>query len=741
MRCLSIFIMFIAGCGLFEPLSEKGLGAVEVVAVGPYPIAGAQVSVWQLDPDTGEHDGMPLCTGDTDASGRVTLELEYARGPLLVVVEQGEVSPPDAAALVEVGRGGRAPRMAGVFDHIKGSRHTVVVSPLSTLAKDLADAWTAAGDERYIDAARRARVAIAAHVEPNLATSTGQEQSLAELPPAWNEARTPAGRHGWTLIALAGLAEWLSELRGGDAWGMFDLLALLREDAGVDGQLDGRGGGGEPVGVRGCVDELCALGPDTLRGLLAAALVRLNPPLPADELKALVEDLAASQQDLFGDEPEARGPTIEVEQIWIDDESQYQIGFDAVTGTPRYVANVGRRIEMSCGFSAGPCATIYKLVNRLDNVDDNPIQVRVTVRDPLFEPGAATVAYRIGLGDGGCDGAVEWQSGFLTSLPTEPSGEGEWSYTLHVLGSDAPALATEEGRLVVEVVAKNPLGRSETRCGAWDYVPLAAPIQITEGPSPGIHEVGLQHDNLLPLIHGTGVASVAEFVVANPNLEPVFLSVEVEWRDGTVDALWQNVYGKTGEELNVGGGCIDDGTCRNVLPQPSAGPAVVGSVSSWLSELRLVAEDGASSEAVCSLPPAGGEGCEFELRPGGRYRLQIQAGDLSILIPDLISSQDIQQHDLVEDGGAERRVTGRMSEEDAYRYCDLQVDGTCLSLVTYSRYEVLAQAALGAKLTVDMKTRPSRAVAFRPLTPRTSENILRIPFSTDLSWRSDEPGL
>lgn len=777
------------------PASHSGTVEGWVRVVGP--VRNATVSVRRVDERDGTCDAEPVGKADTDDDGYFFIEIGAAPGPLLIEVGGGDTSDCQSDEPIHWGPrnpdvpcGGRLTSI--IVKRIPGQSHEVMVTPFTTLAETLGRRWFE--DERvpgdsYLDAVIRAHERLGAHFSGRFTSGntrgdlagkgaaqrcldrepSGDEQShndwrrleLVETKPGWGDGASlsePHVRHELLLRALELLVEQVAGNAAVTSWNIRGLVDAMLEDARADGRLDGKVRHGSSVTSQDCQD--CAIDGEVLRRRLVLAMdavLREHAGGPgglalADTGPFFFHVAANRDEELFGDGG-AVGCDIAIEPLesWWINERDDVIGFDEA-GMPAHVHG-GERIDLAGAFNDGELV-IHKHVNLLYPGSDNPLCWNFEVRDARFGVAGGGVQFRVGKQEEPGRAPVwidgEWQP--AEAVSSIPAGG---HYQICLDRDNVPALATDEATFAIQIRARNPLGDEAILQGLWEHVPRAAPLRVllpaTSDCASALEDVGLEHDNLAPLIRGDTSASVLRLEVDNPNQDDVYLALSADV-SGTYRRALSTSYVEVARETHQDR-CLGEGTCRQDAPVPDddvPDPAPLPSAlvtAAWLLDQEnnpvscCPLGDGLPSSCAPRHDQAlmGPVSCELRFEAESQYTLELRASGVGFLVPeDLRSSIE----EISVGTGAERaHVTGRVTG-DYIRCVDGEPDqGTCNARVIFDEFETLTWAAIDAQVSLQGAARPSLSVK-TAVPPALPLNAHESTFSTNtelrLCWSTEE---
>ncbi len=325
-----------AGCSGGRPNFSKsgGTGTVNVYLSAGTPVAGATVSIYAIQDDTGQvntavgKSGVIGNGGPTDSSGNVaiTVSVPGYSGPIQVVATGASLSFGDPTVVASTGTSSaRTIQIPSDFSftsyyatYVDGSAVSVPLTLLTTIA-DAAVRSYRQGLHPLHPGGKKLSVAMADR-DPLFV------QHIVNSPSAWNPAAlrttmpTPLTSQAQTLtdgtlasvfdVALSQLAHDVANNTHFPAFSVIDLTRLLVQDVEADGVFDGRGTGGEQLVIQGSPAE--HLNSQYLRIPLAAALDTWIQSKGANASGIQQSDLVAAgvfvsisgdKSDLFGEAP------------------------------------------------------------------------------------------------------------------------------------------------------------------------------------------------------------------------------------------------------------------------------------------------------------------------------------------------------------------------------------------------------------------------------------------------------
>ena len=375
---------------------------------------------------------------------------------------------------------------------------------------------------------------------------------------------------------------------------------------------------------------------------------------------------------LFGTETaDVDAPALALIESPVWDERFDRIEFDDENGKPRHrrgllVGESEAQVDLAIGFRGEECPVVYKHINQLAGIEDNPLRWRFTVvdRGTRVAPTGVVVRIRARADDEGEEASENW-----TELPARvvtpvEDEHGTYGYIFEVvaLRGQIPALAAVEGIFDIEIAARDWADNVAAPLrGCWTHRPMAAPVRVgpvayAQGPM-ALESRGLETDNLGVLIRGAPVeadaAIVADFAMHNPNDDPVYLSVGFEEFAGEYRFVWRWDHQGIRQEarpsncLSEGGYCgLEAPRARTELEVPSTALRV-----ETMSFRVLDSESGAS--AACFDCQDG----EFLLLPGKHYRGELVVTDLGFLVPseddgDGVTRSLVEEFPIDPSGGA-----------------------------------------------------------------------------------------
>jgi hypothetical protein len=656
-------------CTLCMALSQSGcLDGFDAISNGTMtgqvlagsPVEGAQVQIWQLGQD-GERLERLFETA-TGGNGHWSVDIKFIQGPIEIEARGGVTVEPWAPD-VKISSGAFR---AVIIDYVSGYPAHLMVTPYTTIAAALGEAWLdqdspSGAKPAYRETMRAAYQLLGQHLGG--VTLFGQPPMDTNAPVVFIDE---SARHALMIAALSTLAERIARaaspgMPSAQDINTVSLAAALEQDA-RDGVLDGRGPDGlirvgpcdQPSGCTSepgaCVPAVCELDSNTLRAELATALAFDFLPSPRNwtgrgfnDLRSIIEAIWTNDEPrLFGDAPiEPLGgelPVVVIQPTQIYDETLDTITFTSAAEPIHTVS--GPPIVLD---DSEVCSTVRKYVNRMDAPTDNPLHWEFQVIDRRgvgIKPGAGE--YRVGIrGQGDVTWLTDWQN--ATQLA---SVEGGYQYEIRLTRSMLPELATTRATFQLELRGMDTLGQTTlVSRPCWEHVPLAAPLWVSEAREVpandprSLHSVGIGK-GLAPLLNGVPLSqgkAIMEFEIKNGTDDPVYVTLDVDQSITTYTKSWQ----KTNAELfpnQTPSHCLRDGRCTLGFP-PDFGTTIATDISGAIDRLvhGVWIEDMATGEQLVPCPSC--DATEYRIEPrnqGGAprtYRVSLMVTDLSALAP------------------------------------------------------------------------------------------------------------
>jgi hypothetical protein len=737
------------------------VGQIDGLVVVAGPVYNASVEVFKLNERGGPISRLPAFSTRTDAYGRFSISIGGFPGrtedngywPILVTASGGEARVPGADELLPL------PNVVHtevvITNRQPGSVIVLTLSPLTTLAKVVADRWLELDlESRYTDAVVQAHALMDEHFKVDLRGIN---------PAATDVTAGPLSDPVHYMLALAGL--WAMEqsiaTRSGQSLPPFVLLDALSDDVNGPGAIfDGQGRDGT-VTVGNC-SPACELGPQTLRVDLTQSLMVDFIPSSANltgldfpEIASYLYWLAGNMEPgLFGgtpalgfDDTEQPEPAALASPFF--DESKNTVRFDASLRAVHEHTEAAR-VDLSSLLGDGPCdQVLHKHVDTLRAaVDDNPLRWRLTARDNLTGVGVEDI--RAVLRPGGAGPGYELT---VTKVPAI-DGESEAPAFELVVPGDIPELAQIEGRFEIEIQAGDRLGNLATPLiGCWQHVPLAAPVHVAPlalASGPGsLTAANLDNDDVAALLGGTLPAELGHplvrIPVTNGSGEVVYLTPQLDELTGTYDRTFVSARALVREDARVDA-CITGNppTCSTALPREprqedrviSQSLPALASSGSFVAVRVVDAQSGAV--VTCDECRPG----EARLDPGRSYEVEVVATSLDFLLPPGMDP-DRMARIQVGPTGNRQRLVGIVDEvEHVYCVDPDPASGLCRGHQVFDLYQALTEARIDIhSVRISARTAPSPALP--PRTPRpsagTGDATFSIPLSTSYEWSATEP--
>ncbi|MCG8425322.1 MAG: hypothetical protein MJE77_46170 [Proteobacteria bacterium] len=528
------------------------------------PLTEARLRVWQLGPDGERLERRPVVEVETDEFGQFAIDVgSGAYGALRFEVYGGQSqeywsaerlgfddsSQPARAARWEA-RGADRPLLSGVFYrvHERLEGYTVAITPWTTLAEELARArfrgfFPGDPEASYGNATERALQLLSEHLGL---------RDLMELDPAPLDegaaSLSPAVRYSLSLAALSTLARQMAErsTESVQAVNTMILTHALAEDVSGEGAIfDGVGEANNQLVIGTCIEpadcageqceQLCNLGPHSLRTHLAGALVAFiqsdlnKTPLDTSDVLDMAVEIATNEEsELFGEAVcelfDTDPPDITVLSSLIRDEQYDAIDFDE-QAVPIHEP-IGPQIDLG---DSHTCPAVAKYAHRLDSIEHNPLRWRFMVDDGGVGFTPETVEYRVRLPEQS-QTLLDWTPAHM--LGSDVYGVTSAQYEIVLLRVQVPALATEQGVFELDIRATDRLeNRSNVVTLCWAHTPLPAPLRVgaahlSQGSGSLSAATLGEFNNLAPSINGAQELEVMEFDVHNGTDEVSYVTLE-----------------------------------------------------------------------------------------------------------------------------------------------------------------------------------------------------------------------
>lgn len=317
MLCLSALLL--SACGSGRPSTDNPTrGSISGVVYVTGPVAGAIVSAFAFDAETGELGELIADAEPTAADGSFTVELGNWDGEVLLVARGA------AAAYVEPASGANAIFESATvlrafpvqWDNAAINLHfgferesdlmSVVISPWSELAVEYADVRRRTFFEPYPEARDEAYRLLHQHLEHDFFAVVPRSLVDADAAAAWDE-RAQAGMVAAAFSYLARRIAVASSVAPSSLSSLV-LLDALKSDLNASGAvLDGAGNAGI-IELGNCPDDIeyCAMSGRTFRGGIAeaAALFLFDDDLNqsgfgVNDVRDLLERISWRQSGLF----------------------------------------------------------------------------------------------------------------------------------------------------------------------------------------------------------------------------------------------------------------------------------------------------------------------------------------------------------------------------------------------------------------------------------------------------------
>jgi hypothetical protein len=755
----------LASCMELPALSD---GVIDgKVVLGTAPITGATVAAYRLD-GAGERDSEPIATTTTDeTTGAFRLEVGAAYGTILLETTGGAAREHWSAELLVFDSSGpideREQLRAVLPLYSPAAPLEVAITPFTTMAAALVEGRLAAGKEdNYADAAGRANELMSAHLGVDILATVPADVRVEPVGDSWNDALI----YGLALAGLSTLAGRIVDETPNSVFvvNTMSLTAALVDDAHVAGP------GAEPIfdgfGPAGAIDiglcipppecsgpaecPLCQLASRTLRRDLAESLLLFVSSEHngtglgmADVISMAMSIGENTEPELFGmvgAEPlDSEPPRIHVLPSPIHDERGDVISFDT-NAVPMHEP-IGPIIDLGAD---GPCPTVYKHTNRLDDASQNPLRWTVSIVDE----GSAVklVEYRVR------SMTNAWPTEWTLAQPVAP---GSSEYAIVLLRDAVPALATVEGTFEIEIRARDAFqNQAEPVSRCWMHTPLAAPLWVspaTEATGPAsIRAVNLDPDsNLAALINAMDEREVMVFEVKNGTDTPVYVDFDYLQPGARYDLAWQ----RSNAELYSGTpppGCTTDvnGTCPHPWPDEylSDGAELIDRTlpaSVWALRVWDVTSGTPQTVSPCSEP-----GCapsEYRIEPRvsatrpRRYRVALVIKNLGVLAPRHPFEPLETYRDVALDPDLPTIIITGMRYGTWVRCDTPDMPEGCLSATMYRHYRAVRSAELRVTpLSIRALVAPTAMGSSQ--TPVERPNTFGYPPTIpSFTWTTDEP--
>ena len=728
MKRIVISLLCMASSCWFPAGPEADIGKIDGLVTGSEPIRDAAVELRKWDPIEQRWDLVDEAV--SDQNGRFEFILGQQSGSFWVTAAGGVTSEFWSDDEVEFDDDQILETVS--VEHIPGEIRPVVVSPLSSLGVALAEQRLAEGAEaEFFDAVRRAYQLLREHFHADVAHTMPAAVMDASL--------TEDVRHALALAGLSSLAHQIAEESGLTikAWNTITLGQALIEDArGPGALLDGIGPAGR-IEVGACPSP-CFLSANTLRANLVRALLREFLRTAANvtglgfgDAQLFLDRVATnSEPELFDAEPIApideQAPEIRPLESPIYREIFDRIDFDDAL-TPNHI-HAEPPIDLASAFN-NTSLVVYKHINLLHRVEDNPLRWRFEVLDDAVGADPRDVDYRVLIGGAHL---TDWLDATLVG----PTAEG-MEFEVILLSDDIPSLATTEDTFSLELRARDRKGNvAPIIVGSWKHVPLAPPLWVGPAVEPtgprSLQATRLEFDNLAPLLSGNAEAVLMTFDVYNGTRDGAYLTLTALQPSGNFSWTWLSSQAFLQKDETTLDDCVSDGTCTTDSPSGPT-PSSIGPqpLPPLIGRLRVI-EKAIGTETPCISCDPG----EFYVEPGRLYEAQVLMTNASFLIP--VQPSTVGELQVGPTGNAENLTGVSMG---TYAWCERYQMGMCLERNDFELYEALTSASIQALglavsgLTSATPTMPSRAPApsFDP-----DENTFATPVEGDFVWTTNE---
>jgi hypothetical protein len=642
-----------AGC--LPPLSK---GVIAGAVIGEEPVNGAWIQVWVVD-GLGHTLGSAVAEGRSWAKGRFYFEVdldahrEFVNPPFLLlnasfdpisdpdIPDKSQNVPPFSIWMLIPG------------DELIGPYADIVITPLTTVAMALGEAWLAQGKAAtYTEAMERAHRLLGEHFRiPDITRIPGitSDPVDGDLPPITSPFSSDM-YYTLVLKAMSSLADELywdaDEVQSGTK--IFTLAEALVDDVrGPDAIFDGIGAGGLPVALPSCAPG-CQLGPDTLRTDLVRALALGYLRSPESQVSfgdaefLLVSIASNTEPELFGDALPApldqQAPGILALPSLVFDERQDIIFFEDETMAPWHI-HEGEGVDLAAGVGGGSCPAVYKHVNLMDaNQIDNPLRWRFAIDDDVVGVDEASMTATVHvMSTGEAFPAAIQRAG--------ASASGSVQYEVLVQRDLIPALVNTEGMFVLTLEASDWLGNTTPVSACWIHHPLAPPVWVSEPRIPEGSDalasvtLGGNGNNLALLLNGAPLdlgKGVMEFDVRNGTDAPAYVTLQYSQPSATYSKSWTRTYAELYQLIDTF--CIGNMTCTTDKNLDTRSfQSIRGAIAQLITGIRVW--DETYLPAIAVSPCEECDASEYRLEPRlangspRKYRIMLVATHLPELAP------------------------------------------------------------------------------------------------------------
>jgi hypothetical protein len=752
MKCresmIAVALGALCACQYPTHLPPLDIGLLDVRLVGSEPVRGATIEVWRLD-ERGEAiapavAGCEPGTGCETEDGRYVMEVGDLVPPYLVTARAGTTGEFWATGAFELRD--EVHLQAVVTRWIRRQTGTVVVSPLTTLARGLADRrFELDMEPTYVDAVNHAHEVIGAHfgIDP-----------IRTVPASRMDASmTEDVRHALALIGLSSIMAEFAERSSLSTQSMNIIAltdALIRDIQGPGATFDGIGPMG-PVELDSCRPEPCLLTADTLRHELARQLLSRYLRSPWNDTGLDYGDVGEWLGYVTGNADPALfpgpsmgtlddgSPVILIRPSFVADERLDSITFDGNSAPIHEHSTVAS--DLAQGFDGADCPVVYKHVNTMWDPTDNPIHVRFAALDDV-----------VGISKEGIRVAVRAESAsesFAVPAMATAWVTGGMEYEVTITRADVPRLADTEGRFLIEVQATDWLGHeSVVMQGCWEHRPLSAQPWVSQGRvatgPDSLHSVGLEPvNNLAPLLNGTDPGKgVMEFDVRNGTDDAIYVSLSYSQPVASYSKSWIETNAELFTSTTPDDTCLLEPVTCPTEPPPGTiqSPGIDGPITELINGIRVW--DVTTGIPVDVSPCEGCDSDEYRLEPRRgpgeprTYRATLFVAELAELRLDPSARyDDVLIHPIREP----TEITGTLL--GVIRQCDAWDMTRCLIHTAFTRYQALTEAFITAgQFVLTGQLRP--AVGVPRFIPRAQQNTFGEPVRLEsFVWSTSETDL